>query len=97
MFLIFTPMLCITVLMIFSGFLDPHCYSIADSNSFDAESGFDESEVSAVNSNVTRWISRFIEKVCAAAIIIIGYSVLLKLHYTKSSRLLHGYLRNLKW
>lgn len=37
--------------------------SIADSNSLDAESGFDEGEVSEVSSGVSKVISRFVEKV----------------------------------
>ena len=39
------------------------CYSLADSNSLDGESGFEEAEVSEVASGVTKVITRFIEKV----------------------------------
>ncbi|XP_050410421.1 myotubularin-related protein 13 isoform X2 [Patella vulgata] len=38
--------------------------SIAESDSFDAESGFDESEASDVGANVIRFVSRFVDKVC---------------------------------
>lgn len=37
--------------------------SIADSNSIDAESGFDEAEVSEVGNSVSKHITRFMEKV----------------------------------
>ena len=37
--------------------------SLADSNSLDGESGFEEAEVSEVASGVTKVITRFIEKV----------------------------------
>ncbi|ESO95293.1 hypothetical protein LOTGIDRAFT_232003 [Lottia gigantea] len=38
--------------------------SIAESDSFDAESGFDESEASDVSGNVVRFVTRFVDKVC---------------------------------
>ncbi|XP_041365406.1 myotubularin-related protein 13-like [Gigantopelta aegis] len=38
--------------------------SIAESDSFDAESGFDETEHSDVGSNVIRFVTRFVDKVC---------------------------------
>ncbi|KAL5006472.1 hypothetical protein ScPMuIL_015278 [Solemya velum] len=38
--------------------------SLAESDSFDAESGFDESEVSDVGSTVMRFVTRFVDKVC---------------------------------
>ncbi|XP_064634624.1 myotubularin-related protein 13-like isoform X5 [Lineus longissimus] len=39
--------------------------SVAESDSFDAESGFDEQEVNDVGANVVRWVTRFDDKVCA--------------------------------
>ncbi|XP_074660812.1 myotubularin-related protein 13-like [Tubulanus polymorphus] len=38
--------------------------SVAESDSFDAESGFDEREVEDVSSVVVRWVTRFVDKVC---------------------------------
>ena len=38
--------------------------SIAESDSFDAESGFDETEHSDVGSSVIRFVTRFVDKVC---------------------------------
>ena len=38
--------------------------SLAESDSFDAESGFDESEVSEVGPNVVKFVTRFVDKVC---------------------------------
>ena len=40
-----------------------HC-SVNESDSFDAESGFDEQEVTEVGSSVVRWVTRFVDKVC---------------------------------
>lgn len=37
---------------------------MAESDSFDAESGFDEQEVSEVNNTVVRFVTRFVDKVC---------------------------------
>jgi hypothetical protein len=42
-------------------------YSVAESDSFDAESGFDEQEVNEVGASVVRWVTRFDDKVCAEA------------------------------
>jgi myotubularin-related protein 5/13 len=39
-------------------------HSMAESDSFDAESGFDELEVNEVGSTVTKFVTRFIDKVC---------------------------------
>ena len=39
-------------------------YSVAESDSYDAESGFDESEVSEVGPNVCKFVCRFVDKVC---------------------------------
>ncbi|XP_023930025.1 myotubularin-related protein 13 isoform X2 [Lingula anatina] len=43
-----------------------HFYSssIAESDSVDAESGFDEQEISEVGANVVKFVSRFVDKVC---------------------------------
>lgn len=38
--------------------------SLAESDSFDAESGFDEQEVSEIGNNVVKFVSRFVDKVC---------------------------------
>ena len=38
--------------------------SVAESDSYDAESGFDEQEVSEVGANVVKFVSRFVDKVC---------------------------------
>ena len=43
------------------------CFSVAESDSFDAESGFDEQEVNEVGAAVVRWVTRFDDKVCAEA------------------------------
>ncbi len=40
--------------------------SVAESDSFDAESGFDEQEVSEAGTDVVRFVTRFIDKVSAA-------------------------------
>ena len=40
-------------------------HSIAESDSMDAESGFDEQEVSEVGANVVKFVSRFVDKVCS--------------------------------
>ncbi|XP_048241880.1 myotubularin-related protein 13-like isoform X3 [Haliotis rufescens] len=39
--------------------------SIAESDSFDAESGFDETETVDVGSTVVRFVTRFVDKVCS--------------------------------
>lgn len=39
--------------------------SIGESDSCDAESGFDETETADVASSVIRFVSRFVDKVCA--------------------------------
>ena len=39
--------------------------SAAESDSFDAESGFDEQEVNEVGTSVIRFVSRFVDKVCS--------------------------------
>ncbi|KAI0213842.1 Myotubularin-related protein 13 [Lamellibrachia satsuma] len=39
--------------------------SAAESDSFDAESGFDEQELNEVGASVIRFVSRFVDKVCA--------------------------------
>ena len=40
-----------------------HFYSVAESDSLDAESGFEE-DTSEIGSNVIRFVSRFVDKVC---------------------------------
>jgi myotubularin-related protein 5/13 len=40
------------------------CYSLADSESIDAESGYDEMEISDVGANVIKFVTRFVDKVC---------------------------------
>ena len=40
-------------------------FSAAESDSFDAESGFDEQELNEVGASVIRFVSRFVDKVCA--------------------------------
>ena len=44
-------------------YLNAYC-SVAESDSFDAESGFDEQEVSEVGADVIRFVTRFVDKVC---------------------------------
>jgi myotubularin-related protein 5/13 len=39
-------------------------FSLAESDSFDAESGFDEQEVSEIGNNVVKFVARFVDKVC---------------------------------
>jgi len=39
-------------------------YSVAESDSYDAENGFDEVEVNEVGAAVTKFVTRFIDKVC---------------------------------
>ncbi|CAE1243244.1 SBF1_2 [Acanthosepion pharaonis] len=39
--------------------------SLAESDSLDAESGFDETEASDVGANVIRFVTRFVDKVCS--------------------------------
>lgn len=39
-------------------------YSLADSESMDAESGYDEMEISDVGANVIKFVTRFVDKVC---------------------------------
>ena len=39
-------------------------YSLAESDSVDAESGFDETEESDMASGVIRFVTRFVDKVC---------------------------------
>ena len=39
-------------------------FSVAESDSFDAESGFDEQEVSEAGTDVVRFVTRFVDKVC---------------------------------
>ena len=39
-------------------------FSVAESDSFDAESGFDEAEVSDKGAGVIRFVTRFVDKVC---------------------------------
>ena len=39
--------------------------SIAESDSLDAESGFDEQEVTEVGANVVKFVLRFVDKVCS--------------------------------
>ena len=41
------------------------CCSIAESDSLDAESGFDEQEVTEVGANVVKFVLRFVDKVCS--------------------------------
>ena len=38
--------------------------SVAESDSYDAESGFEDQEVSEVGASVTKFVTRFIDKVC---------------------------------
>jgi len=38
--------------------------SVAESDSYDAESGFEEQEVSEVGTVVTKFVTRFVDKVC---------------------------------
>ena len=40
-------------------------YSIGESDSYDAESGFDETETADVATTVTKFVSRFVDKVCS--------------------------------
>jgi hypothetical protein len=40
------------------------CCSVAESDSYDAESAFDEIEVNEVGNTVTKFVTRFIDKVC---------------------------------
>ncbi len=42
----------------------PYVFSVAESDSFDAESGFDEQEVTEVGTSVVRFVTRFVDKVC---------------------------------
>lgn len=42
-------------------------YSVAESDSIDAESGFDEQEVTEVGASVTKFVTRFVDKVCTEA------------------------------
>lgn len=39
-------------------------FSVAESDSLDAESGFDETEQTDVAAVVTKFVSRFVDKVC---------------------------------
>ena len=39
-------------------------FSVAESDSLDAESGFDEQEVSEAGTDVVRFVTRFVDKVC---------------------------------
>lgn len=39
-------------------------FSIAESDSVDAESGFDETEISDTGAGVIKFVTRFVEKVC---------------------------------
>lgn len=39
-------------------------FSVGESDSFDAESGFEETEQTDVASIVTKFVSRFVDKVC---------------------------------
>ena len=39
-------------------------FSVADSESVDAESGYDEMEVSDVGNGVVKFVTRFVDKVC---------------------------------
>ena len=39
-------------------------YSLADSESIDAESGYDEMEICDVGTNVIKFVTRFVDKVC---------------------------------
>jgi myotubularin-related protein 5/13 len=41
--------------------------SVAESDSYDAESGFDELEVNEVGNTVTKFVTRFIDKVCTVS------------------------------
>ena len=38
--------------------------SLAESDSFDADSAFEDQEVSEVGATVTKFVSRFVDKVC---------------------------------
>ena len=38
--------------------------SVAESDSFDAESGFDEQQETEVGASVVRFVTRFVDKVC---------------------------------
>lgn len=38
--------------------------SVAESDSYDAESGFEDQEVNEVGTTVTKFVTRFIDKVC---------------------------------
>ena len=55
--------ICHDPLSIFKCWL--HDFSAAESDSFDAESGFDEQEVKEVGASVTRFVTRFVDKVCS--------------------------------
>ena len=44
-----------------------YSFSLAESDSFDAESGFDEQETTDVGNAVVRSITKFVDKVCADA------------------------------
>ena len=48
-------------------------FSVAESDSFDAESGFDEQEVSEVGSDVVRFVTRFVDKVCSESSVTEGH------------------------
>lgn len=41
------------------------CCSIAESESLDAESGFDEQEVTEAGGGVVKFVVRFVDKVCS--------------------------------
>lgn len=42
----------------------PPIFSLADSESVGAESGYDEMEISDVGNNVVKFVTRFVDKVC---------------------------------
>ena len=46
-------------------FMSQLFYSIGESDSYDAESGFDETETADVASTVTKFVTRFVDKVCS--------------------------------
>ena len=47
-----------------NNFSNNSSFSVAESDSLDAESGFDESEQTDVAAVVTKFVSRFVDKVC---------------------------------